>query len=186
MDAERRRVLIGALVVLASLRFLILPWIDQQTESREQLEVLTKRLDRSTGVVLNRGAITDALSRLEKANTVDRQLFPQAVGAEAFRLDAQQRVTRIVDGQGLQIEVFDWILDGQPDASGLGFVRGRIFFKGDLRKLAFLIGSLEGELPNMVIREALYGFEYPVSGNGEHRTQITLIADFHFRSKASQ
>lgn len=74
MDAERRRLLIGALVVLASLRFLILPWIDQQAEAREQLEVLTQRLDRSTGVVLNRSAITDALLRLEKANTVDRQL----------------------------------------------------------------------------------------------------------------
>lgn len=181
MDPARKKLLIGLALSLAVVRFLILPWISSQDDVRDQLEVLTKRLDRSTGVLLNRDAITNTLLRIEKANATDRSRFPISEDAESFRLEAQQRVTGIVESQSLRIDVFDWVFDGPPDASGLGFVRGRIYLKGDMRRLALLLGSLEGDLPNMVVREALYSFENPVSGSGEFRATMTLVADFHYR-----
>jgi hypothetical protein len=181
LDAARKQLLIGVALVLAGIRFLIMPWLDSQADTREQLEVLTNRLDRSTGVVLNREAITTTLAKLEKANSADRARFPLSEDAESFRLEAQQRVTGVVETQGMRIDVFDWILDGPPDATGFGFVRGRINFTGDMRSLALLLGALEGELPNMVVREALYNFVNPVFGNGEYRASLTLVADFHYR-----
>lgn len=181
MDASRKRLLIALALSLAAIRFLVMPWIAFQDDVRDQLAVLTNRLDRSTGVVLNREAITNTLARLEKANATDRSRFPVSDDAESFRLEAQQRVTGVVEAKTLRIDVFDWVFDGAADASGLGFVRGRIHIKGDMRTLAFLLGSLEGELPNMVVREALYSFENPVTGSGEFRATMTLVADFHYR-----
>jgi hypothetical protein len=181
MDASRKRTLLTLALSLAAIRFLVMPWVAFQNDARDQLDVLTNRLDRSTGVVLNRDAITTTLARLEKANATDRSRFPMSEDAESFRLEAQQRVTGVVEAQSLRIEVFDWVFDGPPDATGLGFVRGRIYLKGDMRRLALLLGSLEGELPNMVVREALYGFENPVTGSGEFRSTLTLVADFHYR-----
>jgi hypothetical protein len=173
--------LIGLALALAAVRFLVIPWLESQADTREQLEVLTNRLDRSTGVVLNRDAITNTLSKLEKANETDRARFPRSEDAESFRLEAQQRVTGVVEAQGLRIDVFDWVLDGPVDSTGFGFVRGRINFTGDMRSLALLLGALEGELPNMVVREAIYNFVNPVTGSGEFRANLTLVADFHFR-----
>ena len=38
-----------AKVALAAIKFVILPWMDNQTERHQQLQVLTQRLDRSIG-----------------------------------------------------------------------------------------------------------------------------------------
>jgi len=186
MSVDRRRWLIGLLFALLAIKFGVLPWVDSQGDAREQLDVLTKRLDRSTGVVLNRAAITTSLSVLEKANAADRARFPESVNVESFRLEAQQRVTALVQSQALQVEAFDWVLDEPPRGSELGLVRGRIVVRGDMRTLASLLGTLEGELPNMVVREVSYNMENPAGGPFGNRAIMTHVADFYFRGKAVQ
>ena len=186
MSADRRRWLIGLLMVLLAIKFAVLPWIQSQEDARAQLDVLTKRLDRSTGVVLNRAAITESLSALEKANAADRTMFPESANVESFRLEAQQRVTALVQSQALQVEAFDWVLDELPTGSELGFVRGRIIVRGDMRAVASLLGTLEGELPNMVVREVSYNMENPASGPTGNRAVMTHVADFYFRGAATQ
>ena len=181
MDADRKRTLIGVLLALIVLRFGILPWLEMQADSRERLEVLTNRLDRSTGVVMNRSAIKQAVSRLEQANSADRSRFPVAEGPEGARLAAQKKVTDMAVKQAVVIEGFEWVLDGPVDGKGLPFVRGRIFFKGDMRRVAFLLGELETQLPSMTVREAIHTFENPVYGSDEYRASLMLMADFYFR-----
>ncbi len=186
MDADRKRVLIGVLLTLLSLRFVVLPWLEMQADARERLEVLTNRLDRSAGVVMNRNDITQSAMRLEQANLTVRASFPSADGPESSRLASQQRVTEIAATQSLTIEGFEWIFDSPAETEGIPFVRGRIYFKGDMRRMAFLLGTLETQLPNMTVREAVHTFENPVYGSDEYRTSLMLIADFYFRPKAAQ
>jgi len=185
VDADRKRKLIGLLLALVALRFGVLPWLEMQADVRERLEVLTNRLDRSAGVVMNRSAITQAVSRLELANKADRSSFPLLEGHEGSRLAAQQRVTDIAAKQSVVIEGFEWVLDSPADGKGMPFVRGRIFFKGDMRRMAFLLGDLETQMPNMTVREASHTFENPVYGSDEYRTSLMLVADFHFRRKGA-
>lgn len=185
MDADRKRTLVGVLLALVVVRFGVLPWLEMQADARERLEVLTNRLDRSSGVVMNRSAITQALSRLEQANKADRSRFPLLEGHEGSRLAAQQRVTDIAAKQSIVIEGFEWVLDSPIEGKGMPLVRGRIFFKGDMRRMAFLLGALETQLPDMTVREALHTFENPVYGNGEYRASLMLVADFHFRRKGA-
>ena len=181
MDAARKQLLIGLALSLAAIRFVVLPWLEAQDDMSERLEVVTNRLDRSAGVVLNRGAITESLARLERANNGDRPRFPRAEDAQSYRLEAQQRVTAVVEAQGMRIDVFEWVLDSSADTTGFGFVRGRVYFKADMRSLALLLGALEGEIPNMVIREATYTFDNPVTSSGDFRANLVVVADFHFR-----
>jgi hypothetical protein len=183
VDPARRRFLLGLALTLAAVRFLVIPWLDIQADMFERLDVLTNRLDRSTGVITNRDAILKSVAGLEAANTADRVRFPESAGTEAFRLETQQRVTSIVAARSVQLEVFDWILDREPDKAGFGQVRGRVFLKGDMRQLGLLLGDLEGGLQNMVVREAVYTFDLPVSGSGEWTASMTVVADFHFRRK---
>ena len=184
MHPERRQLLVGILVALLAAKFLILPWIQAQSDARERLVVLTNRLDRSIGVVLNRNAITTTLEQLSKTNALERVKFPQSKDNGSFQLEAQQRVTETIEQRSLRIEVFDWILDGAPDSSGIGYIRGRILVRGDQRTIGLLLGALEGQFQNMVVREVLFNFEYPSRGSLENRTTMTLVADFYFRRKA--
>ena len=181
MNADRRRFLVGVLLSLLAVKFAIMPWIESQSDSRERLDVLTKRLDRSVGVVLNRSAITSSAAALEKANRTERAKFPEATRVETFRLWAQQRVTGFVQAQALQLEAFDWILDQEPGGGGLGFIRGRITIRGDMRNAASLLGNLEGSLPNMVVREVSFTLEPPARGPNDVRVVMTLVADYYFR-----
>jgi len=184
LNPERRRLLVGILFALLAVRFVILPWVQVQSDARERLEVLTNRLDRSVGVVQNRDAITLTLDQLKKTNAQERVKFPESKDTGSFQLEAQQRVTATIEQRSLRIEAFDWILDGVPDPSGIGYIRGRISVRGDQRSLGLLLGVLEGQFQSMVVREAFFNFEYPSRGGSETRTTMTLVADFHFRRKA--
>lgn len=186
MNAERRRLLIGALLVLCTVKFLVVPWVAYQADLRERLALLTQRLDRSAGVILNREAIVSARSRLEAANAVDRARFPESRSLESFRLDSQQRLTALVESQSLRIEAFDWILDRSADQTGFGLVRGRIVVRGDMRVLALLLGSLESELANMVIGEVSFNPETGARGPYDTRATMTLTADYYFRQAKIQ
>lgn len=183
MDSGRRRLLIGFLIALVSIKFVVLPWLTIQSDQRERLDVLTKRLDRAIGVIANRGSITSSLADLERANSDDRQRFPQAPGLEGFRLQEQQRVVGLLESKGLKLEAFDWILDSPPDGTGLGFCRGRLSLRGELRMLALLLGEVEGRLPNMVVKEVSFNLERPARGALDTNAVVTLVADYHFRIK---
>lgn len=184
MGDNRRRVLIGVLLALVAVRFLIFPWIESQSDAREQLQVLTNRLDRSLGVVLNRDAIRSSMQNLEKANAIERSKFPESKDVSSFQLEAQQRVTGIIQSRSLQVEAFDWILSDPPGATGFGSIRCRVLVRGDQRALALLLGELEGNLHNMLVHEATFNFESPNRGPFESKTLMTLVADFHFRRRA--
>jgi hypothetical protein len=186
MGVDRRRALIGILLALAAVRFLILPWIESQGDARDRLEVLTNRLDRSLGVVLNREAIRSSRQELEKANAAERSKFPESKDVSNFQLEAQQRVTGIIQSRTLQVEAFDWILNEPPGPNGFGYIRCRLLVRGDQRALAFLLGELEGNSPNISVREATFNFESPARGPVEAKTLMTLIADFYFRGKPEQ
>lgn len=183
MADRRYRPLLGIAAALAFVRFVVVPWLDAQSEARERLQVMTQRLDRSTGVVQNREAIVAAAQELEAAAATARSRFPEADSVESFRLEGQRRIGGMVNAAGLKLAMFDWVLEGAVEEGGLAYGRARFQVEGALRDVARLHGEMEGSLPAMSLRELQLNVSSPAASLGETNATLIVVADFFYRTR---
>jgi hypothetical protein len=183
MNQQRLRLLAVFAITLAAIRFFILPWIETQSAARDELSVLTKRLDRATGVIESRQNIEKSLAEIERGVAEVGQRFPVAEGAESFRLQTQQAVRDLATSSEVSQDLFGWVLEGDVDAAGLKYVRARMQFGGDIEMIARMHGNLEARFANMLIREVTVTSPSPIGKDDESYVTMTLVADFHFRPK---
>lgn len=181
MNDARVRLLVTIVAALAALRFIVVPWMSAQNEKREQLQVLTQRLDRSEGVVQNREAIAAARKALGARAESLRGRFPQAPGADAFRLDAQRRIGELARSAGVELEIFDWILEGENADAQLAYGRARLALEGPLRNVVRLHAELEGSSPNAAVRDVQLTLRAPAAGPGDIPANATMIVDLYYR-----
>jgi len=185
MTSSRNRLLLMLAIGLAGIKFLVLPWIEQQAAAAERLAVLTQRLDRSTGVVQNRESIRKAVDEVEKSTITARTRFPDEPDVEGYRLGVQQNIGSAGTTAGVTLKAFEWIVDGEVKPARLVYSRARVQFEGGFRNLVTLQANLESRYPNMVIRELNLSSSAMIGAPDESLASLTLVADFYFRPSAA-
>jgi hypothetical protein len=181
MSMDRNRALVLLALGLAFIKFILVPWLDQQADSIEQLSVLTKRLDRAEGVIANRLAIEEAVKDTESSVRLARQRFPDAVDPQSFKIGVQQSVSAVAGDTGLVVKLFEWVVEGDAKRARLAYSRARIQIDGGFRQLATLQATLEARFPYMFVRE--FGLAAPamIAAPDESVASITIVADFYYR-----
>jgi hypothetical protein len=174
--------LLGLALVLVALRFAIVPWAQAQVEKRQQLEVLTQRLDRSAGVLEDKAAILAAQGRVSKVSQQTRGIFPEVADKERFRLDAQRLLSGIASRGDVKVTLFDWIVDGELAKAGLAYGRVNASLQGPLDSLVAVHGQVEGEMPFAAVREVkLETAGKGASGLAEESATLLLVIDLFYR-----
>jgi len=184
-DARHRNLVVVALV-LAAARFLVVPWVQAQGAEREKLEALTLRLDRSQAVVHNSEDIRAAQQQLAKEVEAIHGRFPSAPDADGYRLQAQRKINALAAASGVQVTLFDWVLDGDAPEAGLAYGRARFRVEGPLRDLIRMHGQMEGALPNAAVREFRLQAQDAVDGPSDVGASVTFAVDLYFRPAAAQ
>jgi len=180
----RNRVLLGVAAFLAALRFIVAPWIDSQADEVEQLSVLTKRLDRATGVVQNRQAIAKALAEVEASTLELRKRFPQAENRQAFRLSSQQAISEAIGAAGLNVKLFEWVMDGRAEEARMEYSRARIQLEGGFRQIVAAQAQLETKFPNMFVRELAVTTGTQISAPDDSLVYMSMVVDLYYRPTA--
>ena len=185
MGDARVRWLLGLALVLAALRFIVVPWTQSQVERRQQLEVLTRRLDRSAGVVANADAIRGALGKVTASTAIVRQRFPQVADKDNFRLEAQRMLAGIASRGGAKVVLFDWVVDGDAPQAGLAYGRVNARIEGPFDSLVSVHGQIEAEMPFAAVREVTLDFTQDgVSGLSSGTTMVALVMDLYYQPAA--
>lgn len=184
MNQQRLRVLAVLALSLAAIRFVIMPWIEAQAAAHDELAVLTKRLDRASGVIESREAIEKSLTQVEEQVASSGARFPNAATNEAFRLQTQQAMRDLATTNEVSQDLFGWVLDGEVAEAGLKYVRARVQFGGDIELIARMHGQLETQFPHMLMREVTVTSAAPIGKDDESYVSMTIVADFHFRTQA--
>ena len=180
MTADRRQFLLATLLFLLFVKFVGLPWLDWQADQRQQLMVLTQRLDRSVGVVANADEITKARAALRAEVDQLERLFPVAKAPPEIKLQAQRAVEEIAAQNGLTVSSFDWVFQSETGSGNVPYTRARIQLAGELRSLALAHGLLESKLSGVTVRDLL------VTPNGLAKdplikpSTMSLTVDFYF------
>ncbi len=185
MADKRLGTLLAVVAVLAALRFVIVPWARAQDDAHDRLTVLTQQLDRSVGVVQNREAIGKAHAALDSEMTALRTRFPAVPDAQQFRLDAQRGIEQLTRTSGMQLRMFDWIMDGQVADAGLSYGRAKLNLAGSLAGAARLQAELEGGLPHVMVRESQLDLRSPSTVDPEALVDLTLTVDVFYRKAAT-
>jgi hypothetical protein len=176
----RAQWLLGIAGVLAVARLVVVPWVAAQNEQRQQLEVLTQRLDRSEGVTGNSEAILAARDALAKDAEAAFGVFPSAADDDP-RLSAQRRLTDLATRAGLTVTLFDWLVDGEVAEAGLAYSRASLRLEGPLDKLILMHGALEGSMPFVAVREFQVKARTAVAGPSPAAISANLVLDVFFR-----
>ena len=176
----RYRQLLWLAVGLASVRFIIFPWFDLQADWRDQLDVLTQRLDRSEALLASQAAIEQTLSRVRKEHQTLFIRFPVATDDESFKREAQQSISTIATELGLRVTYFDW-LEAVDSVDELDAQRVRMTVEGGMRSLALFQGELEARMPHLFIRGVSYDLRTPIGGSWEFPSSATWTFDLHYR-----
>lgn len=181
MSNDRNRVLLILALVLAIARFIMIPWIDQQTERRDNLRVLTQRLNRSEGLLQSQAEILKDFAVLTEMKQKVQSRYPIVSTPEAYRIQAQQEVSTLAAEYGLSVTLFDFILEGEHPESNLRFVRAQVRVEGGLDAVARLHGEIEGRMKNASVRAMIVeSVSFPVSGPGDARVRGSINADLYF------
>lgn len=182
MNASRNRLLLGVALALAAVKFLLMPWIEAQSASRESLQVLSRRLDRSEGVIRNREDIRLAVKQIDASTRDARAIFPASPDAETFRLESQRQASAIATAAGgVSVKVFEWVLDGEAGDARLAFSRARLQLDGQFRQLVLAQSRLESQLPHVVLRQLNFVAPSPIDQPNESQSTLTLVIDFYYR-----
>jgi hypothetical protein len=177
--------LLGLAVALAALRMVVVPWTQAQGETRQQLEVLTQRLDRSAGVAGSKDVIIAARDALAASTESSRKDFPLVDDRERFRLEAQRQIAAVAAGGNVKVTLFDWIMDGTVPEAGLSYGRVTLKLEGPLDRLVAVHGEIEGRLPFVAIREAKVSLGRGAAGLSSNPASIVLMVDLYYRERAA-
>jgi hypothetical protein len=168
--------------VLAGLRFAVVPWMQRQVEQRQQLEVLTQRLDRSVSVVRNAEAIQSARGKVVAVTEATRAPFPAVDDKDRFRLDSQRTLAGIAQRGGVSVTLFDWVLDGEAAQAGMAYGRVNASLVGPLDSLVSVHGAIEAAMPYAAVREVKLDLARGVMpGLGKDSATLALVMDLYYR-----
>jgi hypothetical protein len=187
MSPDRMKLLVWVLVLLAAIKFVVFPWRDQLSESAEALQILTQRLDRSMGVVLNKEKILATRDELRKSNTPIANLFPLSAGDAEAQLAVQGTMDSALQRHGLKLGLFDWAVTNVDSRGVLRYSRFQLQTTGETSVLARFLADLETGSPHVVIREIVLQPQSLLRGPSTgDRAELRVVADVYFRIEATK
>lgn len=186
MSVGRTRLMLFAVFLLLAIKFLLIPWRDQQMDSIQSLQVLTQRVDRSVGVVQNKEKILETRDQLRRSNAPVAAQFPLFSGDEDAQLSFQSSMDATLQRHSLKLGLFDWVATNVDAGGPLRYSRFQTQTIGEIGVLARFLADVETDFSHVVIREAsLQGQPLLRGATAGDQAELRLVADVYFRVKAS-
>jgi hypothetical protein len=176
---SRFRWLLSLAATLAVLRFVAVPWVASQAGAHDRLFAVTRQLDRAEAIV---DAGSSLQARRDSLESVVRELAgraPLANPGGEHRVQVQRDMRAAVEAAGLQLEVFEWVLDGEAEAAGLAFGRIRLQIQGRLRDVARAHVDIEAGFPNVFVRDMNVSVRR--GGRLDTTASATMELDLYYR-----
>jgi hypothetical protein len=172
-----KRTLLAICGALVALRFAVLPFVESQISTREELILLTKKLEKFELLLANKEKIANLSKELEKAELSVSILAPKVDSNNSYRLEFQQRVNAIAQQRGVVVSSFQWLMEA-PVANGhLNLDRARIQLTGTMPATAYFHADLESAFQNVQIRELSFVNQSIDGSVGSSSSSLNVLVD---------
>lgn len=177
---DRVRIMLVVVAVLAALRFIVVPWFGSQADTHDRLFTVTRQLGRAeavaaagTDIELQRDALVESVGALAAR-------APSGEPLNEYRISVQRQLASVAESQGLELSLFEWVLDDVSEGTGLAYGRVRVQFEGPMRRVAAGHVEIEAGMPNVFVR----GIDIFISRGGGFSTtaRATFELDVYYRN----
>jgi hypothetical protein len=150
---DRVRTMLIVVAVLAALRFVVVPWFAGQADTHDRLFTVTRQLDRAEAVAEAGTAIETQRDELRQVVALLAARAPSGEPLNEYRIAVQRQLASVAESQGLELSLFEWVLDDVAEGAGLAYGRVRVQFEGPLRRVAAGHVEIEAGMPNVFVRD---------------------------------
>jgi hypothetical protein len=179
MSVRQKTLLVIASVLLA-IRYVAVPLLDWQANTRDELVVTTQRLERARDLMENRAAVESSLRQMDKSVATLRGRFPTKADSDSARLDFQREINDVLVSKGLTARVFDWIVETPVEGTNLYSLRARLSISGSMRALANAGAAVESRIPHAEIRELRFNSSTPVTLGADPAGDGSFVIDMTY------
>ncbi len=176
---NRVRLMLSLAATLAVLRFVVVPWVGSQADVHDRLFAVTRQLDRAEAIVDAGSSLQERRDSLEAAVRDLAGRAPFVNPGSEHRVQVQRELRAAVESAGLELKVFEWVLDGEAEAAGLAIGRLRLQVEGPLRNVAEAHVGIEAGFPNVFIRDMNVSVRR--GGRLDTTASATLELDLYYR-----
>lgn len=141
------------LVVLAFLRFAVVPFLDYQAQSKEQLELLTQQLDKAEQLMNSKEQLQQVKLATEQQFNQLREVFFKDENSAQFRLSQQQFMQQQLLAFNAEVSFFDWLGQKQLADGQIEVHQARIIVEGDFTDLMRSYTEVVAALPTLRVTE---------------------------------
>lgn len=147
---NNRKLVIGTIAVLASLKFIVVPVIDWQNEQAAVYEKKLRQLNKGLSLLNNREELTAEIESWRAQNVQYIELMAQpAKSATSFQLAKQNDLDKLLEKHGLKAKRSNWlehIEQGVVEEHKL-----ELSLSGQLKDFISLVIEIEQASPRMAI-----------------------------------
>jgi UDP-glucose 6-dehydrogenase len=145
--------LLLVVMVLALLRFAVVPFLEYQEQSKAELELLTQQLDKAEQLMNSKEQLQQVIVASEKQFSMLRDLFFKDENTAQFRLSQQQLMQQRLTEFNTEVNFFDWL--GQKDLSDgqIEVHQARIILEGNFADLLRAYIEVIAAMPTVRVTE---------------------------------
>ena len=136
MAQTKKNLLVAVLAVLLAIKFVIQPWLTYLDEQKQELQTLTKKLNRSESLLLVETQVQANELKLQQASELLLQSVAKTTDATAYRIQFQQQLQSLMESYNVQLAFFEWLSDSNLNAFSVQRGRLSIRLKGNVADVA--------------------------------------------------
>lgn len=136
--------------LLAVLQFVVKPILEWRDTIVTELTLNESRIERSEQLLGQQEEISAAVSAAADLEQQLRSKFPAGNESSLLQIELQSSIEEQLRGNNVNLQEFAWLTGVQQETAGLGHLRARVRFGGDIGKLAEAQFKLLEAMPNAI------------------------------------
>ena len=178
---RNKPLLLAILAILVLARFVLVPLQQQQQAQYQQLDALTKRLQRSEALLEQKQTLESLQAEQQQQLSQLLQPFPLVANSSQYRLQLQQQLQKLAAAQGVSVTFFDWLSDTPLQVFNLQRGRVSLRIKGTAANVMQLHTQIEQQFPHFMLRDLRSSWRGDLNQFSEIELTLLFEADYRLQ-----
>lgn len=176
---QNKQLLLAIVAILALLRFVVVPLQQHQQDLYQQLDALTKRLQRSEALVQQQEQFQSSYTAAQQQLEELLLPFPVVAGSSQYRLALQQQLQQLASANNAAVTFFDWVSDTPLPVFDLQRGRVTLRIKGTAANVMQLHSQIEQKFPHFISRDIRSSWRGSLTPQTD--VELTLLFELDYR-----
>jgi hypothetical protein len=179
MDNAKKNMLLAVLGLLLAIKFVVQPWLAYLDEQQQELQTLTKKLNRSEALLQVQAEVEANEQALKEQTQQLLQTIALAKDAAAYRIEFQQQLQMMLESYQVQLVLFEWLSDSELNAFSASRGRVSLRLKGSVADIARSHVAMEQQMKHITFSDLKASWQGPLQPG--HVVEMAVLIEVDYR-----